>query len=92
MRERAEVVARNRSRGITPVEPGKATLLETRHIVRRAWWTISEILIRDKRPDLAALLTRFAAQMPPPMTEREQLASRLVEGTRDPRAREGPCR
>ena len=78
MRERAEVVARDRSRGIAQVEPGKAKLLETRNIVRRAWWTISEILIRDKQPDLAAQVTRFAEQMPPPRTEREWLAGRLV--------------
>ena len=92
MRERAELVARDRSRGITPVDPEKAKLLETRHIVRRAWWTISEILIRDRQPDLAAQVTRFAEQMPPPMTEREWLSARVFAVGRPPRAREAPSR
>jgi hypothetical protein len=92
MRERAEVAAQDRSRGITPVEPGKAKLLETRNIVRRAWWTISEILIRDKQPDLVAQVTRFAEQMPPPRTEREWLSARVFADGRPPWAREGPSR
>ncbi len=92
MLERTEVVARDPARHITQVEPGKAKLLETRQIVRRAWWTISEILIRDKQPDLAAEVTRFAEQMPPPRTEREWLAGRWVEASRFPRAREEPSR
>jgi hypothetical protein len=90
MLERAEVVARDRARGITQVEPGKAKLLETRNIIRRAWWTITEILIRDKQPELAAQVTRFAEQMPPPRTEHEWLAGRLVEASRSPRTRAGP--
>jgi hypothetical protein len=90
MRERAEVVARDLSRGKPRVEPGKAKLVETRDNVRRAWWSVSEILIRDKLPDLAAQVRRFAEQMPPPLTERERLSGNLVERIRPPRAREGP--
>jgi hypothetical protein len=92
MYERAEVVARDLAQGITQVEPGKAKLLETRNIVRRAWWTISEILIRDKQPDLAVQVTRFQDQMPPPRTEREWLAGRWVEARRSLRHRDGPSR
>jgi hypothetical protein len=92
MRERVESAARDLSRGSARVEPGKAKLVETRDNVRRAWWTVSEILIRDKQPDLAAQVRRFAEQMPPPTTERESLAAKLVQGTRDPPARENPIR
>lgn len=90
MRERAEAVVRDLSRGITQVESGKAKLVETRNNVRRAWWTVSEILIRDSHPELAAEVTRFAEQMPSPMTERERLTRTLVNDTRNPRVREGP--
>lgn len=87
MRDRAEAVARDLSRGAVRMEPGKAKLMDTRDNVRRAWGTVSEILIRDKRPDLAAHVRRFAEQMPPPMSEREWLADRLTSLARDPRVR-----
>ncbi|HTB68030.1 MAG TPA: hypothetical protein VK727_17550 [Steroidobacteraceae bacterium] len=87
--ERAQAAARDLSMGGGGVEPAKARLLETRNNVRGGWWAVSEILMRDKQPELAAQVTRFADQMPPPMTEREWLAAKLV-GIRPPRAREGP--
>jgi len=90
MRERAEAVARDLSRGGVRAEPGKARLVKTRDNVRRAWWVVSEILIRDRQPDLAAQVRRFAEQMPPPITEREWLAGKLVGRMRPPRVREGP--
>jgi hypothetical protein len=90
MRKRAEAVAHGLSRGSVQAEPGKAKLVETRDNVRRAWGAVSEILVRDKQPDLAAQVRQFAQQMPPPMTEREWLAAKLVERIRPPRAREGP--
>jgi hypothetical protein len=83
-------VAPDLSRDITQVESGKAKVVETRNTVRRAWWTVSEILIRDNQPVLAAEVTRFAEQMPLPMTERERLTGTLIKGTRPPRVREGP--
>lgn len=92
MRDRAEAVARDPSQGSGRVEPGKAKLVETRNNVRRAWRTVSEILIRDNQPGLAAEVTRFAERMPLPMTERERLTRTLVKGTQSPRVREGPSR
>jgi hypothetical protein len=92
MRERAEAVARDLSRSSAGVEPGKAKLAETRDNVRRAWRTVSEILIRDKQPDLAAQVRRFAEQMPPPMTERDWLAAKLVPRKQEPHWRSTPTR
>lgn len=92
MRERAESVAQALSKGDMPVEPGKAKLVETRNQLRRAWWAVSQILIRDKQHDLAAQIRRFVEQMPPPMTEREWWAARFAERTRDPRVRGNPTR
>ena len=92
MRERAESVARDLSHGGVQVEPGKRKLFETHEAVRRAWWAVSEILVRERQPELAAQVRRFADQMSAPLTEREWLAGKLVERTRTPRAREGPNR
>jgi hypothetical protein len=92
VRERAEAVAREQSQGGEWFEPSKARLVETRKQVRRGWWAISEILMRDTQPELAAQVTRFAEQMPPPMTERKWLAGKLVERIRSQRSREGPSR
>jgi hypothetical protein len=90
MRERAEAVTRERSQDFIQGESGRAMLLGTRDNVRRGWWAAGEILIRDEQQGLAAEVRRFAEQMPPPMTERERMVERLVEGTRPPRIREGP--
>jgi hypothetical protein len=92
MRERARAFVRGVPPAIMHVDPGKATLLDTRENVQRAWRTASEILTREKQPGLAAEVRRFAEQMPPPTTERDQLARTLVERTRPPRVLEGPSR
>jgi hypothetical protein len=92
MHERAESVARDLSHGGVPVEPGKRKLVGTHEAVRRAWWTVSEILVRDRQPELAAQVRRFADQMPDPMTEREWIAGKLIERMRTSRAREGQSR
>lgn len=91
MRERTEAVARELARGgSVRAEPGKARLMGTRDQVRRGWWAVSEILMRDEQPELAAQARQFAQQMPPPTTEREWLAGKLTG--RDPRTREEPIR
>jgi type IV secretory pathway VirD2 relaxase len=90
MRERAEAAVSDLSRRGGHEEAGKAKLMETRDNVRRAWWAVSEILIRDRQPDLAAQVRRFAEQMPPPMTDREWFIGKLAERIRTPREREGP--
>jgi len=90
MRERAEVVAQELAKGKLKIEPGKARLVGTRNEVRRAWLAVGDILIRERQPELAAHVRRYADQMAPPLTEKEWMATRLVESARDARAREGP--
>jgi len=87
MRERAASLARDLVNGDISVESGKAKLVETRKEVRRAWQAVSAILIREGQPDLSAQVRRFAEQMPPPMTEREWMATKLAQRPRDPRER-----
>lgn len=60
-------------------EPGKATLLETRREVEEGWRAVSERLVAEGHRELAAEVDRFLAQMPPPRTDREQMADLLRE-------------
>jgi hypothetical protein len=90
MLERAEAVVRELSQKGGWTDPAKTRLVETRDKVRRGWWTVSEILMRDRQPDLAAQVTRFAEQMPLPMTEKEWLARKLVDRARPAHVRDGP--
>lgn len=89
-RERAEAVARELGKGDLKVEPAKAKLGATRREVQRGWRAVSDILLAEGQPELAAQVNRFADQMPTPLTDKEHLAAKLIERTRDPRAREGP--
>ena len=77
MRDRAEVVAQDLAQGKLRTEPGKASLINTRTEVRRAWLTIGDILIRQGQPGLATHVRNFVDQMAPPLTEKERLAAKL---------------
>jgi hypothetical protein len=77
IRVRAEAVAAELSTGSLPVEAGKAKLLQTRREVERGWWALGDILIAEGRPELAAQVRRFSAQMRPPRTDRESIAEAL---------------
>jgi hypothetical protein len=61
------------------VDVGKVKLIETRRQVQQGWSAVSEILAAEGQAWLAAQVTRFAAQMPPPRTEKEQIAHSLRE-------------
>jgi hypothetical protein len=85
-RARVHAVARELHRGRLQSEPGKARLLETREAVQRGWEAVSDRLMSEGRADLAAAVTRFAAQMPSPRTDREQIADSLRKHLRESRA------
>jgi hypothetical protein len=89
-RERAEEVSRQLRKGDLPVEAGRARLLATRKDVERGWWAVSDILVVEGRPELAGLVRRFSAQMPPPWTDRESIAEALRRPTRRARSRDDP--
>ena len=90
LRARAEAVAQELVQGKLRIEPGKARLVGTRNEVQRAWLAVGDILIRERQPELAAHVRRFADQMGPPLTEKEWVATRIAERAREPRVREGP--
>jgi hypothetical protein len=89
-RERAEAVAADLLRGNLRAEAGKAKLLETRRKVERGWWAVSDILASEGRPELAAQVRQFSAQMPRPWTDRESIAEALRTHTREMRTRHDP--
>ena len=91
-RERVDGVAGELLKGNLRVEAGKAKLLETRKEVERGWRAVSEILVAEGQPELAAQVRAFAAKMSPPRTDREAIAEQLLQHVRQARAREGPIR
>jgi len=90
-RARAQAVAAELLNGSLRVEAGKARLLETRREVERGWLAVSDILVAEGRPELAAQARRFSAQMPPPWTDRESIAETLRRNTREARIRDEPA-
>jgi len=86
-RARVHTVAGELRNGRLQTESGKARLVQTREAVQRGWEAVSEILMAEGRPELAAEVTRFAAQMRPPRTDREQIADALRKHLREARAR-----
>jgi hypothetical protein len=90
MREQAEAVAHELAQGKLRVERAKANLVATRKEVLRAWLTVGDILIRERQPELAAHVRRFANQMAPTLTEKERLAADLPDRLMPTRVRERP--
>ena len=90
IRARADAVAAELSKGNLPVEAGKARLLHTRREVERGWWALSDILIAEGRPELAAQVRRFSARMRPSRTDRESIAEALRRRMHEPRTRDDP--
>lgn len=82
MRDRTEAVAKEIAEGALQIEREKAPMIHTRSEVGRAWQAVSDLLIRQKRPDLAQEVRKFVAQMPPVMTDKEYLAARILEQQR----------
>jgi hypothetical protein len=91
-RARAEAVTRELLKGDLRIEQGgKARLLETRKEVQRGWFSVGDILAAEGRVELAHQVWRFAAEMPPPKTERELIAEHLRGGVHAARTRDGPA-
>jgi predicted RNA-binding protein YlqC (UPF0109 family) len=91
LRERAQMVSHDASRGGGQVELGNARLVGTQVNVRRGWSVVREALIRDRQSDLAAEVEQFIERMPSPITERGRLAGTLSKKTPSLRIHEGPA-
>ena len=87
-RDRVKAVAQELKEGKLQIEPGKQKLLRTREEVRRGWLAVSDELTRQGHPEVAAQVRRHLEQMPRPLTEKEYIATKLLERARKPRVRE----
>jgi predicted transcriptional regulator len=74
---RTAAVASEPLKGNLRIDAGQSKLLETRKGVECGWRAISHIVMGEGLPQLAAQITRFVDQLPPPRTDREQLAAEL---------------
>jgi hypothetical protein len=86
--KRVNAVAQELVQGKILVEPGKAKLIRTRQEVRRRWQSVSDELTRRGHPEIAAQVKRYVDQMPKPLTEKEYIATKLLELAREPKIRE----
>lgn len=68
-------------------EPGKATLVDTRKEVRLGWLAVSDVLVRQGRPELAVSVRRFVDNMQTPRTDREQMTADFIQYIQKTRAR-----
>jgi Relaxase/Mobilisation nuclease domain len=86
--KRINAVRQELKQGKLQVEPGKSKLLRTRHEVHRGWLAVSDELTRHGQPEIAAQVRRYVEQMPRPLSEKEHIATKLLELARRPRVRE----
>jgi Relaxase/Mobilisation nuclease domain len=91
VRAQAEAVAAERLKGHTRVEPGQLTLVESRKVIEGGWRSVANLLAKDGHHDLSDDVRRFVARMPPAKTERDYLAEKLLERTRNPPTPERPA-
>jgi hypothetical protein len=79
IRNRVELAAAELARNNLRPEPGRQVLLQTRKEVERGWHALSEILDSRGQRELAVHVRQFAERMPPPRTEKEQIAIALSQ-------------
>jgi hypothetical protein len=92
VRDRADAVASAIRKGEFEPEDGKRTLRATRGQVQEGWRAVSDILMAEGRPELAAEVRRFARDMPPPATEREEIAAEIASHNQRAYERSSPTR
>ena len=74
MRARDEPIDDGPPMGKQRVEAGAARLLATRRDVERGWSAVRDSLVAQGQPELAAQVSRFAAEMPPARTDEARIA------------------
>jgi hypothetical protein len=74
IRNRMKLTAVELAKGNLQPDPGRQVLLQTRKEVERGWLSLVEILNNGGQQKLAADVRQFVEKMPPPRTEKEQIA------------------
>ena len=77
MQGRVHSGASDIARGSLGSEAGKDTLMDTRRHINGGWRALRDLAMSQRHPVLAAQIDTFINQMPPPTTEREELANAL---------------
>jgi hypothetical protein len=85
LRAIAEAVAAELLNGNVCAETGKRKVAETRREVENGWRAASDILAERGYSGLAAEVRHFVKHMPPPLTEKEQLANEFLRAAREVR-------
>jgi relaxase-like protein len=83
LRAQTEAVATELLNGNVRAEPGKRTLVETRHYVENGWHSVAALLVKVGQNDLASDVRRFVDRLPAAKTEREWIAHELKQRIRD---------
>lgn len=78
MRAQAEAVASQLLKGSIRIDPGKRTLVETRKQVMQGWSKVATALELARHSGLVEQVRLFMAEMLPPRTDRELIASELA--------------
>jgi len=88
MRERVRAAAADAGMGKGHIVSGKGSLIATRLEVEKGWRALAGILVQEGHVELARHVNRFVHQMPPPLTEKEQLTRRVLDHTQLQRVKE----
>lgn len=86
---RAQVlaVAEELSKGRLSIEAGKGTLIRTRSEVKHGWLVVANLLDRNGYRVLASEVLQFVERLQPARTEKEMIASALLQRVREARVR-----
>lgn len=82
VRDQTESVARELLKEHFPLEKGKAKLIQTRRRIEQGARAISNRLVTQGHPDLAADLASYVEKMPPPQSDRERIAQQIRDQVR----------
>jgi hypothetical protein len=91
-RERVQTVADELRRGGVRPETGQAKLSATRSAVVSGWHAVADWLDVNGRREDALEVRKFVSRMPPPRTEKQQIASELQKILQQMRRRDEPER
>jgi hypothetical protein len=78
LRNRVEGVARELARSGTIRDPAHAKLAETRKAVVAGWYGVATSLDKQGEVALAGEVRQFVTNLPPVLTDREQIATELI--------------
>jgi hypothetical protein len=80
LEERTINIASELQRGLLRKDPGAETLGSTRRAIEHGWRAVSTLLEANGERELARHIRQFVNQIPPAQTDREWVATKLIDG------------